>query len=195
MLLNLACLRFFSKLCAVEPTVLTTYPLFAKEVFDMVYHFDSLDTTRRQLAFQALTEITLSAEAKRVLANSQSELWFFKKLKFFYKLILFNLGPHNISKAMNHFGVAIAMGPADCRVRFLENLSIMMGVEHFSKPFENDAENVLQNMFIELGEPFPKMLCQYLQKPFEDLQNATLKLLLSLLKHKWSMKLLLKETA
>lgn len=78
MLLNLACLRFFSKLCAVEPTVLTAYPLFAKEVFDMVYHFDSLDTTRRQLAFQALTEITLSAEAKRVLANSQSEFGFFK---------------------------------------------------------------------------------------------------------------------
>lgn len=96
---------------------------------------------------------------------------------------------------MNHFGVAIAMGPADCRVRFLEDLSIMMGVEHFSKPSENDAENVLQNMFIELGEPFPKMLCQYLQKPFEDLQKATLKLLLALLKHKWSMKLLLKETA
>lgn len=159
----------------------------------MVYHFDSLDMVRRQLAFQALTEITLSAEAKRVLVNSQSKLLFYKR---FYSLIIsyhLNLGPYNISKAMNHFGVAIAMGPADCRVRFLADLSVMMSVQHFLEPSENDAENVLRDMFIELGDSFPKMLCQYLQKPFEDLQNVSLKLLLVLMKHKWAMELLLKE--
>lgn len=94
---------------------------------------------------------------------------------------------------MNHFGVAIALGPEECRVRLLEALTVMMSVPHFSRPSESDVENILCKMFIELGQPFTKLLSQYIQKPFADLQYASLSFLFALVKHKWSLELLLQE--
>lgn len=181
----LACIRFFGNLTKIDPETLTHYPQFADEIFDMVYHFDQSDVQSRQLAFETLTIITQSAESKRYLSSQKS------KINHSFETIRFCQlsGPYKIAKAMNHFGVAVALGPAEARVSLLESLSDMFSVAHYAQPNEDDAEEVLNQMFRELGEPFPKMLCQYISKPFDDLKCATLSLLCVLVKHEWALKL------
>lgn len=82
---------------------------------------------------------------------------------------------------MNHFGAAIASGPMELRTRHVDALNTLMS----SAKSTRDAQ-ILEEWFGELGAPFPKLLLDYLQKPFEDLRLAAYHLLISLFAHEWA---------
>ncbi|KAH7694309.1 Protein F35G12.12 [Aphelenchoides avenae] len=162
-ILYTGCVRFFGYLSASDPNCLRNYPIFTKSVMDMINHFDCLDPARRVLAFDTLAVVASTSEAKAFL-NEPSEA-----------------NPLGMRKIMNHFGAAIASGPVELRTRHVDALSTLMG----SSKNEKDAA-ILREWFAELGGPFPKMLLDFLEKPFEDLRVATYRLLIALFHHEWA---------
>jgi len=83
---------------------------------------------------------------------------------------------------MNHFGVSIATGTEDLRVRQLKSIQLMMS--HCES--DNDS-NILHSWWKELGEPFPSMLLSFLRQPLEGPKIAVLELLLALFsRHRWA---------
>jgi hypothetical protein len=48
--------------------------VFAADVFDAVYRFDSLDIIRRKLAFETLAIVTTTSGAKEFLATHDCKL-------------------------------------------------------------------------------------------------------------------------
>jgi len=161
-LIHTACHRFFGYLASVAPDSLRAFPNFTGEVFNMVLHFDLLDAPRRLLAFDSLAVISTTSGAKTYLSSGES--------------------PHTMSKAMNHFGVSIATGTEEMRVRMLQALQLMMS--HCES--DNDSD-ILHSWWKELGEPFPSLLLSFLRQPLESTKAAVLELLVALFsKHRWA---------
>uniref|UniRef100_A0A915CY30 26S proteasome non-ATPase regulatory subunit 5 n=1 Tax=Ditylenchus dipsaci TaxID=166011 RepID=A0A915CY30_9BILA len=161
-LIHSACIRFFGHLSVNSPNALEKFSLFTSEIFDMIYHFDQVDATRRQLAFDTLAVMSTSSSAKQFLSIPSCV--------------------YNMRKAMNHFGVAIGIAPDELRTRHIDSLKTMLtGCQN-----SNDS-NILLEWFKELGEPFPTMVYNFLRKPFEDLKISCLELLIAMVKlHTWA---------
>uniref|UniRef100_A0A915LU14 26S proteasome non-ATPase regulatory subunit 5 n=1 Tax=Meloidogyne javanica TaxID=6303 RepID=A0A915LU14_MELJA len=164
-----ACIRFFGYLSTTDSNALEKFPIFTSDVFDAIYHFDSLDPLRRKLAFETFAVVTKTIGAKRFLSSENCKL-FFK-------------GPYNIAKAFNCLAVAIARGSAtpERKAWYLDNITTIFGNVESA-----ESSNILKIWFNYLGEHFPKLLFDCLKKLIPELQIASLNALIALMKHQWA---------
>ncbi|CAJ0932697.1 unnamed protein product, partial [Mesorhabditis belari] len=150
------CIKYFGHLCRVFPSQLSVYPKFLDALVDLISHFDRLDPSLRLIAFDTLGNVGHSGEAKVEL----------EKIK----------GDIKMRQILAHFGVACVTGPVDLRARHLDALATLFG-----EPATKQNENISRRYFGWLGEPFPKLLFDVLQKPFDNMRLATLAALNSVL--------------
>ncbi|EJD74604.1 hypothetical protein LOAG_18101 [Loa loa] len=164
-----ALIKFFGHLSVANVECLSRFPKFLDSLFDLIYHFDRLDASLRLLAFDTLGAVGSTDRAKKFLDGQYN-----------------NCPQCDMRRAMNAFGVAIASGPLDLRVRHISALSMMLEVK--DEVEDADADAVAQKWFNWLGETFPSVVISYLSKPFDDVRISSLRLLLALFDHKWSIR-------
>jgi hypothetical protein len=118
-------------------------------------------------------------------APKNLEFWLFKNLNR-QILIKKSSGPHNMAKAMNHLGAAVATGGGmpELKAAFLDAIYTIFN-SFDPKNAQLESFTILQNWFNELGDPFPQLLFQCLKMPFDAVQIAALHVLLALTKHEW----------
>ncbi|CAK5012864.1 unnamed protein product [Meloidogyne enterolobii] len=85
-----ACIRFFGYLSTTDSNALEKFPIFTSDVFDAIYHFDSLDPLRRKLAFETFAVVTKTIGAKRFLS---SENCIFINFSIYMKIFQKNPSP------------------------------------------------------------------------------------------------------
>ncbi|KAL4001958.1 Proteasome non-ATPase 26S subunit family protein [Acanthocheilonema viteae] len=165
-----ALIKFFGHLSVADVECLSQYPKFLDSLFDLIYHFDRLDASLRLIAFDTLGAVGSTDRAKKFLDRQHN-----------------NCTQCDMKRAMNAFGVAIASGPIDLRVRHINALSMMLEVKDELE--DADADTVAQKWFNWLGEAFPSVIISYLNKPFNDVRISSLRLLLALFDHKWAIRI------
>ncbi|KAL7080253.1 hypothetical protein ACQ4LE_000970 [Meloidogyne hapla] len=158
-----ACIRFFGYLSTTDSNALEKFPIFTSDVFDAIYHFDSLDPLRRKLAFETFAIVTKTIGAKRFLSSENC--------------------PYNIAKALKCLAVAIATGSAtpERKAWYLDNITTI-----FENVENNESSNILKNWFNYLGEHFPQLIFDCLKKSLPEIQIASLNALIALMKHQWA---------
>ncbi|KAM3724813.1 26S proteasome non-ATPase regulatory subunit [Dirofilaria immitis] len=164
-----ALIKFFGHLSVANVECLSQFPKFLDSLFDLIYHFDRLDASLRLLAFDTLGAVGSTDCAKKFLDSQHN-----------------NCTQCDMRRAMNAFGVAIASGPLDLRVRHINALSMMLEVKDENKDVNADA--VAQKWFNWLGETFPSIVISYLSKPFNDIRISALRLVLALFDHPWAIR-------
>lgn len=165
-----ALIKFFGHLSVASVECLSQFPKFLDSLLDLIYHFDRLDASLRLLAFDTLAAVGSTDRAKKFLDRQHN-----------------NCMQCDMRRAMNAFGVAIATGPLDLRVRHISALSMMLEVK--DEVEDADADAVAQKWFNWLGENFPSVIISYLSKPFNDIRISSLRLLLTLFDHKWAIRI------
>ncbi|OZC06056.1 hypothetical protein X798_06959 [Onchocerca flexuosa] len=165
-----ALIKFFGHLSVSNVECLPQFPKFLDSLFDLIYHFDRLDASLRLLAFDTLAAVGSTDRAKKFLDRQHN-----------------NCTQCDMRRAMNAFGVAIASGPLDLRVRHINALSMMLEVKNEAKDAGADA--IAQKWFNWLGETFPSVVISYLNKPFNDVRISSLRLLLALFDHPWAIRI------
>ncbi|KAK6101061.1 Proteasome non-ATPase 26S subunit family protein [Brugia pahangi] len=165
-----ALIKFFGHLSVASVECLSQFPKFLDSLLDLIYHFDRLDASLRLLAFDTLATVGSTDRAKKFLDRQHN-----------------NCTQCDMRRAMNAFGIAIATGPFDLRVRHISALSMMLEVK--DEVEDADADAVAQKWFNWLGENFPSVIISYLSKPFNDIRISSLRLLLTLFDHKWAIRI------
>uniref|UniRef100_A0A0R3S582 26S proteasome non-ATPase regulatory subunit 5 n=1 Tax=Elaeophora elaphi TaxID=1147741 RepID=A0A0R3S582_9BILA len=164
-----ALIKFFGRLAVVNVECLFEYPQFLDSLFDLTYRFDRLDASLRLLAFDTLGAVGSTNRAKRFLDQQHISM------------------ERDVKRGMNAFGVAIASGPLDLRVRHIDALAMMFEVRDGVE--DTEADTIAQKWFSWLGEAFPSLIISYLSKPFNDIRISSLRLLLALFNHKWAIRI------
>uniref|UniRef100_A0AAF5PQV0 26S proteasome non-ATPase regulatory subunit 5 n=1 Tax=Wuchereria bancrofti TaxID=6293 RepID=A0AAF5PQV0_WUCBA len=165
-----ALIKFFGHLSVASVECLSQFPKFLDSLLDLIYHFDRLDASLRLLAFDTLAAVGSTDRAKKFLDRQHN-----------------NCTQCDMRRAMNAFGIAIATGPLDLRVRHISALSMMLEVK--DEVEDADADAIAQKWFNWLGENFPSVIISYLSKPFNDIRISSLRLLLTLFDHKWAIRI------
>ncbi|EJW77336.1 hypothetical protein WUBG_11755, partial [Wuchereria bancrofti] len=163
-------IKFFGHLSVASVECLSQFPKFLDSLLDLIYHFDRLDASLRLLAFDTLAAVGSTDRAKKFLDRQHN-----------------NCTQCDMRRAMNAFGIAIATGPLDLRVRHISALSMMLEVK--DEVEDADADAIAQKWFNWLGENFPSVIISYLSKPFNDIRISSLRLLLTLFDHKWAIRI------
>lgn len=158
-----AVMKFFGHLSITDSHCLSQYPNFMRSLLDLIYQYDRLDASLRLLAFDTLAVVASTEDAKRYLASTPD---------------------YNMKEVFNMFGVAIATGPLELRVRHMEALSLLFRSEH--KSSHHDVSDLLEKWWQYLGEGFPTVVVTYLTRPFEQLRHATLQLITNMLSYNWA---------
>uniref|UniRef100_A0A183EDC3 26S proteasome non-ATPase regulatory subunit 5 n=1 Tax=Gongylonema pulchrum TaxID=637853 RepID=A0A183EDC3_9BILA len=159
----IAFLKFFGHLTIANAECLSRFPKFLDSLLDSIYHFDRLDASLRLNVFDTFGAVGSSAAAKKFL-DRKSELF-------------------RIEQVMNSFGVAIASGPIDLRVRHIDALAMLL---RFRDGEDHETEAIANKWYKWLGDPFSSMIVAYLIRPFPDLRMASLRLVLELIGYKWA---------
>ena len=162
-----AVMKFFGHLSITDASCLDQYPNFLRSLLDLVYQYDRLDASLRLLAFDTFAVVASTNDAKRYL-DSNSE--------------------YDLEKALNMFGVSIAMGPLELRVRHIEALSVLFHNEEEIP--KDDINAITQKWWTYLGEGFPAVIVIYMSRPFDNLRLATLQLLMNILSYGWAIEAL-----
>uniref|UniRef100_A0A1I8EWA7 26S proteasome non-ATPase regulatory subunit 5 n=1 Tax=Wuchereria bancrofti TaxID=6293 RepID=A0A1I8EWA7_WUCBA len=134
-----ALIKFFGHLSVASVECLSQFPKFLDSLLDLIYHFDRLDASLRLLAFDTLAAVGSTDRAKKFLDRQHN-----------------NCTQCDMRRAMNAFGIAIATGPLDLRVRHISALSMMLEVK--DEVEDADADAIAQKWFNWLGENFPFMV-------------------------------------
>ncbi|VDM99081.1 unnamed protein product [Thelazia callipaeda] len=194
-----ALVKFFGHLLVTNAECMPQFPKFLDSLFDLVYHFDRLDASLRLLSFDTLAAIGSTDSAKKFLNSHHSS-------------------QHDMQRAMTAFGVAIASGPLDLRVRHMDALSMMFAVKDqdtdenktqgsatkrrviflFQKKVFNlkdtEVEQITHKWFNWLGEPFPIIITSYMSKPFYDTRISALRLLSIFFDYPWAIRIFSRTT-
>ncbi|CAD6186063.1 unnamed protein product [Caenorhabditis auriculariae] len=130
------------------------FPDFPGHIIDSVKHFDLLDASSRELAFESFANLAYTEERKEHLVKT--------------------LGAETIKTVLEAYGAAINSGPLELRQKNIEAATVL---------FENGSDVLCASWFSAIGDPFPHLMISAVKKPFSEFRMAILKFLITLFQY------------
>lgn len=152
-------MKFFGALARSRPNeVFSKYPAVVSALFDVI---DSADLTLLGIALDTLGHVASSVEGKYAL----------------------QLIGDSMPRAMRKIGEIVEKFPSEYRVKGLENLGLIVGVDKTEQ--DNRIVSLTKSWFDCLGEDPLGMIVSLCKQPFADIRQSSLDVLCSISTQTW----------